>query len=207
MKRRLTVLLVAGLASAIATHPAFASSDATKTSQKVVLAGGCFWGMEAVFESLRGVSSAVAGYSGGSKETAHYEMVGTGDTGHAESVEVTYDPSQISFRQLLQIFFLVAHDPTELNRQGPDYGNQYRSVIFYETEEQKQAAESFIRELDAKKAFSNPIVTQVTAFKAFYPAEEYHQHFVQRNPYYPYVVFNDKPKLAALRKQFPDLVK
>ena len=178
-----------------------------KGSEHVVLAGGWFWGMEAVFESLKGVSSAVSGYSGGAADTAHYEMVSTGDTGHAESVDVTYDPSQITFEQLLQVYFLVAHDPTELNRQGPDEGTQYRSAIFYATDAQKQAALAYIKQLQDDKTFSAPIVTQVVPLKAFYPAEAYHQHFVQRNPDYPYVVFNDLPKLKHLREQFPSLVK
>lgn len=186
---------------------AAAAAPMPKGSEQVVLAGGCFWGMEAVFESLKGVSNVVAGYSGGDKATAHYEVVSTGTTGHAESVQVTYDPSQISFSKLLDVYFLVAHDPTELNRQGPDEGTQYRSAIFYENDDQKRAAENYIRHLTDAKKFSSPIVTQVVAFKAFYPAEEYHQHFVQRNPDYPYVVFNDLPKLKQLREQFPQLVK
>jgi peptide-methionine (S)-S-oxide reductase len=176
-------------------------------SESVVLAGGCFWGMEAVFESLKGVSSAVAGYSGGAADTAHYEMVSTGQTGHAESVEVTYDPSVISFDQLLKVYFLVAHDPTELNYQGPDYGSQYRSEIYYTSDAQRDAAQKMIADLTRQRAFAEPIVTLVAPLRAFYPAEEYHQHFVQRNPSDPYVVFNDLPKLAALRKQFPDLVR
>jgi peptide-methionine (S)-S-oxide reductase len=192
-----------GGARAAATDPA----PGSPATQKVVLAGGCFWGVEAVFESLKGVTSAVSGYSGGSKETAHYDMVSTGTTGHAESVEVTFDPSKISFEQILEVYFLVAHDPTELNRQGPDDGTQYRSAIFYATPEQKRAADAYIAELARQKIFNAPIVTQVVPLVAFYPAEAYHQHFVANNPYYPYVLFNDKPKLANLRKQFPALVK
>jgi len=176
-------------------------------NQKVVLAGGCFWGMEAVFESLKGVSSAISGYAGGSKDTAHYEIVSTGETGHAESVEITYDPSQISFQQLLEVYFLVAHDPTELNRQGPDEGTQYRSAIFYTTETQKRTAAAYIQQLEREKRFDRPIVTQLVPLAAFYAAENYHQHFVARNPYYPYVVINDLPKLEQLRKQYPQLVK
>jgi len=195
----LSSMLIFGLA---ATHTAQA-----KTSEKVVLAGGCFWGMEAVFESLKGVNSAVSGYAGGSKVTAHYEMVSTGLTGHAESVEITYDPSQISFDQLLQVYFLVAHDPTELNRQGPDAGRQYRSSIFYTTDAQKQAALQYIERLKASKAFHDPIVTQIVPLEAFYPAEDYHQHFVAHNPGNLYVVYNDKPKLEQLRRKFPDLLK
>lgn len=175
-------------------------------AEKVVLAGGCFWGMEAVFESLKGVTSAVAGFSGGSAATAHYEIVSTGMTGHAESVEVTYDPAKISFRQILQVYFLVAHDPTELNRQGPDEGTQYRSEIFYALPAQRDAAVAYMRELETRKVFDHLIVTQLAPLQAFYPAEAYHQHFVARNPDYPYVVVNDLPKLADLHKRFPELV-
>lgn len=175
--------------------------------ETVVLAGGCFWGMQAVFESLKGVSSAVAGYAGGRKATAHYEIVETGDTGHAESVEITFDPKQISFDQLLGVYFLVAHDPTEVNRQGPDVGSQYRSAIFYTSDAQRLAAAAFIRKLTAAKTYSAPIATQLVPLQGFYAAEDYHQHFVARNPYYPYVVFNDKPKLERLHEEFPQLVK
>jgi peptide-methionine (S)-S-oxide reductase len=188
--------------------PAAADPSASQTTaQKVVLAGGCFWGMEAVFESLKGVSSAVAGYSGGSKSAAHYEMVSTGLTGHAESVEITYDPSVITFGQLLGVYFLVAHDPTELDRQGPDEGNQYRSEIFYTTDDQRREADAYIHHLEDQHVFGSPIVTTLAQLQAFYPAEAYHQHFVQDHPDYPYVVINDLPKLAQLRKQFPQLVK
>ncbi|MDQ6780163.1 MAG: peptide-methionine (S)-S-oxide reductase MsrA [Candidatus Eremiobacteraeota bacterium] len=178
-----------------------------KAEQKVVLAGGCFWGMEAVFESLKGVSNVVSGYAGGSKLTAHYDIVSTGMTGHAESVEITYDAAQISFDQILKVYFLVAHDPTQLNRQGPDSGSQYRSAIFYTNEAQKSAAQRFIQRLQDAKTFHDPIVTQLVPLQAFYPAEEHHQHFVARNPDYPYVVYNDRPKLEHLRRQFPQLVK
>jgi len=188
-------------------HGASPQPSPTGATQQIVLAGGCFWGMEAVFESLKGVTSAVAGYAGGSKDTAHYEMVSTGDTGHAESVQVTFDPSQITFGQLLSVYFLVAHDPTELNRQGPDEGTQYRSAIFYENDAQKQAAQAYIKQLEQTKRFDAPIVTQVVPLHGFYAAEAYHQHFVQRNPDYPYVVFNDLPKLKHLREQYPQLVK
>ena len=163
--------------------------------------------MEAVFESLKGVSSAVSGYAGGSQNTAHYEIVSTGETGHAESVEITYDPAQISFQQLLTVFFLVAHDPTELNRQGPDEGTQYRSAIFFTTDAQRQTAAAYMLQLARDHVFSRPIVTELVPLQAFYAAENYHQHFVARNPYYPYVVVNDLPKLAQLRKQYPQLVK
>jgi peptide-methionine (S)-S-oxide reductase len=150
--------------------------------QTAVFAGGCFWGVEAVFEHVKGVSDVVSGYAGGKAETAQYEMVGTGRTGHAESVQVTFDPAQISYGKLLQIFFSVAHDPTQLNRQGPDEGTQYRSAIFYNSPEQKRVAEAYIQQLAAAKVFRRQIVTQVAPLPAFYPAEEYHQNFIERNP-------------------------
>ncbi len=183
------------------------ASAPSRAPQKLVLGGGCFWGMEGVFESLKGVSNVVSGYAGGRKVSAHYEMVSTGLTGHAESVEITYDPSVISFDQLMRVFFLVAHDPTELNRQGPDSGSQYRSVIFYADGAQKRAAEAFIHRLQHDRVFRDPIVTQLAPLEAFYPAEAYHQHFMARNPNYPYIIYNDKPKIAQLRKQLSDLVK
>jgi peptide-methionine (S)-S-oxide reductase len=179
---------------------------AERPTQTVVFAGGCFWGMEAVFDALKGVTKVVSGYAGGNKATAHYEMVSTGTTGHAESVEITYDPTKITFDELLRVYFLVAHDPTELNRQGPDDGTQYRSEIYYTTPEQRDAAKAFIAELVARKSFSHPIVTKVEALPAFYPAEAYHQHYVARNPGDMYVVFNDLPKLAKLRHDYPALV-
>ncbi len=175
--------------------------------QSAVLAGGCFWGVEAVFERLKGVTDVVSGFAGGSKATAHYEVVSLGMTGHAESVRITYDPAQISYGQLLRIFFAVAHDPTQLNRQGPDEGTQYRSSIFYTDEEQKQVAQAYIQQLDAAKIFKRPIVTTVAPLQGFYPAEAYHQNFVAHNPTYPYVVFNDLPKVEHLEKAFPELLK
>ncbi|MGI8741681.1 MAG: peptide-methionine (S)-S-oxide reductase MsrA [Bryobacteraceae bacterium] len=178
-----------------------------KHKETAVLAGGCFWGLEAVFESLKGVSDVVSGYAGGNRSTAHYEVVSTGQTGHAESVQITFDPTQISFGQLLKIYFSVAHDPTELNRQGPDTGTQYRSSIFYTSEEQKRVAEAYIQQLNQAKLFSRPIVTKVVPLQAFYSAEDYHQNFIARNPTYPYVVYNDLPKLKNLKEQFPQLVK
>lgn len=180
---------------------------AASASETAVLAGGCFWGVEGVFERLKGVSNVVSGFAGGAENTAHYEMVSTGETGHAESVEITFDPARISYGQLLKVFFAVAHDPTEVNRQGPDTGTQYRSVIFYTNEEQKRVAEAYIRQLDEAKAFHRPIATQVVPLKGFYAAEAYHQHFLDRNPTYPYIVYNDLPKIQQLRKQFPELVK
>jgi peptide-methionine (S)-S-oxide reductase len=177
----------------------------TKGTQTVVLAGGCFWGIQAVFEHVKGVTSATAGYSGGSAQTAHYETVSTGETGHAESVRVVFDPSEISFGQLLKVFFSVAHDPTELNRQGPDEGTQYRSVIFFASEDQRRIAQAYIDQLNRGKVFSRPIVTQLTAFRAFYPAEAYHQDYAERHPDEPYIAINDLPKLEHLKQLLPEL--
>ena len=170
-----------------------------------VFAGGCFWGVEAVFDHVKGVKRAISGYAGGQLANPSYEQVSSGETGHAESVEVIYDPSQVSYGKLLQIFFSVAHDPTQLNRQGPDHGTQYRSAIFYRNSQQQQVAESYIKQLTAAKTFSRPIVTQVAKLGGFYAAEEYHQHYLEQHPNQLYIVINDKPKLAALRKQFPDV--
>jgi peptide-methionine (S)-S-oxide reductase len=176
-----------------------------KGEQTVVLAGGCFWGLQAVFEHVKGVTGVTAGYSGGSADTAHYEMVSTGDTGHAESVRITYDPSRITYGQLLKVFFSVAHDPTELNRQGPDTGTQYRSAIFYANEDQKRIAQAYIDQLNQAKAFARPIVTQVGALNAFYPAEAHHQDYAIHHPDDPYIAINDLPKVENLRKQLPNL--
>ena len=177
----------------------------TKGEQTAVLAGGCFWGIEAVFEHVKGVISASSGYSGGTAETAHYEMVSAGNTGHAESIRVKYDPSQISYGQLLKVFFAVAHDPTELNRQGPDTGSQYRSAIFYANAEQQKIADAYIAQLNKAKVFKRPIATQVVALKAFYEAEDYHQDYARQHPNEPYIAINDLPKVAELRKQLPEL--
>lgn len=182
-------------------------SPGAKGTKTAVFAGGCFWGVDAVFKHVKGVTDVVSGYSGGSAVTAQYETVSSGTTGHAESVKVTYDRSRISYSQLLKIFFAVAHDPTQLNRQGPDEGTQYRSVIFYANNNQKQIALAYIDQLNRAKAFPAPIVTQVIPLKAFYPAEEYHQNFLERNPHYPYIVYNDLPKLRELKRQFPELYK
>jgi peptide-methionine (S)-S-oxide reductase len=171
------------------------------------MAGGCFWGVEAVFERLNGVVDVVSGYAGGSQQTAQYASVGTGTTGHAESVEVTYDPSVISYGTLLKVFFAVAHDPTELNRQGPDEGTQYRSAIFYANTEQKDVAESYIRQLSAAHVFARPVVTAVASLTGFYRAEPEHQNFLVRHPNHPYIVVNDLPKLRALEAEFPELLK
>jgi len=176
-----------------------------KGEQTAVVAGGCFWGIQAVFQHVKGVISATSGYSGGAANTAEYEMVSNGDTGHAESVKITYDPSQITYGQLLRVFFSVAHDPTQLNRQGPDTGTQYRSSIFYGSDEQKRIAEAYIAQIEKAKVFPRPIVTQVVALKAFYPAEAYHQDYAAHHPDSPYIVYNDAPKVANLRQQFPDL--
>jgi peptide-methionine (S)-S-oxide reductase len=172
--------------------------------QTAVFAGGCFWGVEAVFRHVKGVSKAVSGYAGGSFKTADYERVSSGSTGHAESVEVTYDPAQVSYGELLRIFFSVAHDPTQLNRQGPDYGTQYRSAIFYVNDEQKRVAQAYVAQLGQAKAYPSPIVTQVVALPAFYAAEAYHQNYLALHPTQPYIVYNDLPKLAQLKQQFPE---
>ena len=173
--------------------------------QTAVFAGGCFWGVEAVFRHVKGVGSAVSGYVGGTAKTADYEMVSSGSTGHAESVKVTYDPAQVSYGQLLTVFFSVAHDPTQLNRQGPDTGTQYRSAIFTTSEEQKRVAQAYVAQLDRAKAFGRPIVTEVVALPAFYPAEAYHQNYAALHPTQPYIAFNDLPKVENLRAQFPNL--
>ena len=179
----------------------------SKGEQTAVLAGGCFWGVEAVFEHVKGVSDVRSGYSGGSSETAQYEKVGTGETGHAESVKITYDPAQISYGQLLKVFFSVAHDPTELNRQGPDTGTQYRSAIFYANDEQKRIAQAYIEQLNHAKVFERPIVTEVAALKSFNEAEDYHQNYLVNHPDEPYIVINDMPKVENLKKQLPSLYK
>jgi peptide-methionine (S)-S-oxide reductase len=173
--------------------------------QTAVVSGGCFWGVQAVFQHVKGVISATSGYSGGSAKTAEYETVSTGETGHAESVEIVYDPSKITYGELLRVFFSVAHDPTELNRQGPDEGSQYRSAIFYQGDEQKHIAEAYIQQLEAGKIFTRKIVTQVVPLQAFYPAESYHQNYAALHPNQPYIVFNDLPKLDHLKQQFPEL--
>ena len=181
------------------------NAGAAQNEQTAVFAGGCFWGVDAVFKHVKGVSEVVSGYAGGNAATAHYEQVSTGDTGHAESVQVRFNPALVSYQQLLQVFFSVAHDPTQLNRQGPDSGSQYRSAIFFTSTEQQKIAQNTIRQLDAAHVFSAPIVTQVVPLKQFYPAEQHHQNYLALHPYQPYIVFNDLPKLEQLRKQFPAL--
>ena len=174
-----------------------------KTSEVAVLAGGCFWGLQGMFQHVKGVTRVVAGYSGGEKSTAHYEMVGTETTGHAESVEVTFDPRQISYGQILRLYFSVAHDPTELDRQGPDRGPSYRSEIFYATPTQERIARAYVAQLTKEKVYSSPIVTKIEPLKAFYAAEDYHQDYLINHPSQPYIVYNDQPKIAALKHVYP----
>ena len=176
-----------------------------KGSQTLVLAGGCFWGVDAVFKHVKGVNSVTSGYSGGEKSTADYETVSTGTTGHAEAVSIVFDPSQVTVGQLLRVYFSVATDPTELNRQGPDHGTQYRSAIFYGGDEQKRIADAYIAQLQTAKIYSAPVVTQVVPLKAFYAAEAYHQNYLALHPMQPYIVINDKPKVEALKSKFPQL--
>jgi len=195
------------VASEVARLPA-PTVDATAPvghNEVAVLAGGCFWGIEAVFEHVKGVRKVTAGYSGGAANTANYNDVSDGDTGHAESVKVEFDPAQVSYGKLLQLFFSVALNPTELNRQGPDSGTQYRSVVFYSDDAQKKIASDYIAQLTAAKAFGAPIVTQVVPLKTFYPAEAYHQHYYDLHPNNPYIAFNDAPKVARLQKLFPEI--
>jgi peptide-methionine (S)-S-oxide reductase len=204
----LLVLTLGAAAFAEGSFPAPAvDAPMAKTSsqQTAVVSGGCFWGIQAVFQHVKGIVSATSGYSGGSSVTAQYQIVSTGVTGHAESVKIVYDPSQVTYGELLRVFFSVAHDPTELNRQGPDEGTQYRSSIFYSNDEQKHIAEAYIAQLDKAKVFSRPIVTQVVPLKAFYEAEGYHQNYAANHPDDLYIRFNDAPKVAHLRQQFPDL--
>jgi len=193
------------VAANIASPAVDAALATTRSEQTAVVAGGCFWGIQAVFQHVKGVISATSGYSGGASGTAEYELVSKGDTGHAESVKIVYDASQITYGQLLRVFFSVAHDPTQLNRQGPDTGSQYRSSIFYGNDEQKRIAGAYIAQLEKARVFPRPIVTQVVPLKAFYPAEAYHQDYAARHPDNPYIVYNDTPKVAHLRQQFPDL--
>jgi peptide-methionine (S)-S-oxide reductase len=195
----------AGAAAAIPRPVLDAKPAAASGQQTAVVAGGCFWGIQAVFQHVKGVISATSGYAGGSVKNPEYEMVSTGETGHAESVQIVYDPAQITYGELLQIFFSVAHDPTELNRQGPDQGTQYRSAIFYNNDEQRRIADAYIAQLDTARVFPRKIVTQVAALQAFYPAEAYHQNYAALHPNQPYIVFNDAPKVEHLRREFPEL--
>jgi len=204
LRTKWTLALLFGVSVLFSAGPisAFAKGEGAASA---VFAGGCFWGVDAVFRHVKGVSKVISGYAGGGADTANYETVSTGTTGHAESVEVTYDPSQVSYDDLLKVFFLVAHDPTELNRQGPDSGTQYRSAIFYANDEQKKMADDYIAQLDQQKAFSEPIVTKVVPLSGFYPAEAYHQNYLALHPDQPYIVINDLPKLERLQKAFPAL--
>jgi peptide-methionine (S)-S-oxide reductase len=214
----LGLLLAAGLAgafwsmpgrsaerAAVIPAPAVDAAASTDQTQTVVLAGGCFWGVQAVFQHVKGVTKAVSGYAGGTKDTARYNVVSMGDTGHAESVQVTYDPRQISYGRILQIYFSVAHNPTELNRQGPDEGTQYRSAIFFADPEQQRVAQAYIAQLDKAGTFKQPIATQLTKYDAFYPAEAYHQDYATMHPESPYIYYNDLPKVENLKKLFPEV--
>ncbi|SCK44321.1 peptide-methionine (S)-S-oxide reductase [Variovorax sp. HW608] len=218
-RRPVLVLLALAAAAALSrVGPSFAAEpavvipppaeDAPSTSgagpETAVIAGGCFWGVQGVFQHVKGVTSAVSGYAGGEAGTAQYDAVGMGNTGHAESVRITFDPQQISYGQILQIYFSVAHDPTQLNRQGPDVGMQYRSTIFASSPQQSRIAKAYIAQLDRAKVFGKPIATTVEALKAFYPAEAYHQDFMTRNPDHPYIAYNDLPKIDNLKRVFPD---
>jgi len=180
-------------------------TSAIAAEQTAIFAGGCFWGVEAVFEHVKGVTDVRSGYSGGTRNTATYDDVSSGTTRHAEAVEVRFDPAKITYEQLLNIFFVVAHDPTEVDRQGPDRGPQYRSVIFYKDDSQMRSAKAFIDAINASKAFKKPVATKLVPFAAFYEAEEYHQNYLKNNPTDSYIVMNDMPKLAALKQKFPDL--
>lgn len=190
---------------AVVIPPPALDEQAKPGLEKAVFAGGCFWGVQGVFQHVKGVTSAVSGYAGGSADDAVYETVGSGRTGHAESVEITYDASKVTYGQLLQVYFSVAHNPTQLNYQGPDRGTQYRSTVFTENAEQEKIAQSYIAQLDKAKLFGKPIVTTLESGKAFYPAEDYHQDFLQLNPTYPYIVYNDLPKVENLKALFPTL--
>jgi peptide-methionine (S)-S-oxide reductase len=203
LKWRLILLLAVSVS--LSAGPSVALANDEGSHAVAVFAGGCFWGLDAVFRHVKGVSQVVSGYAGGGADTANYETVSTGTTGHAESVEVFFDPSQVSYHDLLEVFFLVAHDPTELNRQGPDSGTQYRSSIFYTNNEQKKMAEEYIAQLDQKKAFPEPIVTKVVPLTGFYPAEGYHQNYLALHSDQPYIVINDLPKLERLQETFPKL--
>jgi peptide-methionine (S)-S-oxide reductase len=200
----LSVRFVDAAEQAVVVPAPVLDETASTGLQTVVLAGGCFWGVQGVYQHTKGVTQAVSGYAGGQKDNAHYEMVGTGRTGHAESVSVTFDPQQITYGKILQIYFSVVHNPTELNRQGPDFGTQYRSAIFYANDEQKRVAAAYIAQLQQANVFSAPIVTKLEPLAGFYPAENYHQDFLVLHPSYPYIVFNDLPKVDDLKQLFPD---
>jgi peptide-methionine (S)-S-oxide reductase len=194
-----------GTSEAVPAPTADAAKPVTPGKQTATIAGGCFWGIQAVFQHVKGVISATSGYAGGTVKNPDYETVSSGSTGHAESVQIVYDPSQVTYGELLRVFFSVAHDPTELNRQGPDEGTQYRSVIFYGNSEQKRIAEAYIAQLDQAKVYRRKIVTQVVPLQAFYQAEGYHQNYATLHPNDGYIVYNDAPKVANLRREFPDM--
>lgn len=207
-----TATLACGIATAQAAPIPAATLDETPvqtttasapSQQNITVAGGCFWGVQAVFQHMKGVTKAVSGYAGGKADTAHYDLVSRGTTGHAEAVQVTYDPAQVTLGQVLQVFFSVAHDPTQMNRQGPDHGTQYRSAIFYASPEQQKIVAAYIGQLDSAKVFSAPIATVVEPLQAFYPAEDYHQDYARLNPGNTYIVINDTPKVAALKQLYP----
>jgi peptide-methionine (S)-S-oxide reductase len=211
---RFVVPVLAALAPALSScaepatvipGPALDETAAAGSSETAVMAGGCFWGVQAVFQHLKGVRQVVSGYAGGSKDTAEYETVSTGHTGHAESVQITFDPHEVSYGRILQIYFSVAHDPTQLNRQGPDSGTQYRSVIFAMNESQRKVAQRYVAQLDQAGVFRHPIVTKIDAYTGFYPAETYHQDFATLHPNHPYIAFNDLPKIDNLKRLYPDL--
>jgi peptide-methionine (S)-S-oxide reductase len=215
---RMVAMLLTVLAGAVACRAGGTSApvpgpvaDETRatssTKETMVIAGGCFWGIQGVFQHVKGVVQATSGYSGGTMKNPDYESVSTGETGHAESVQVVYDPSKVTYGELLRVFFSVALDPTEVNRQGPDSGTQYRSVIFYANDDQKRIADAYIAQLNQAKVFSRPIATQVVPLKEFYPAEGYHQNYFTLHPDNPYIVYNDAPKVANLRREFPELWK
>ncbi|RZL88294.1 MAG: peptide-methionine (S)-S-oxide reductase [Variovorax sp.] len=220
-RRVIAALALLGAAAAWQARPAWAAEAATTipapaddpaapaslSSDTAVLAGGCFWGVQAVFQHVKGVSSAVSGYAGGDAKSATYDAVSEGSTGHAEAVRITFDPRQISYGQLLQIYFSVAHDPTELNRQGPDVGSQYRSTIFPANAEQMRVAKNYVAQLDKARVFRSRIATTIEPTRAFYPAEKYHQDFLVRNPNHPYIVINDLPKIDQLKRRFPERFK
>jgi peptide-methionine (S)-S-oxide reductase len=202
----LTVLRSGAEEARVIPPPALDAPTAPAAASEVaVLAGGCFWGVQGVFQHVNGVTNAVSGYAGGEQKTARYDVVTSGTTGHAESVQITFDPRRISYGRILQIYFSVAHDPTELNRQGPDVGTQYRSAVFPTNPEQARIAKAYIAQLNQARAYDKTIVTKIEPDRAFYPAEDYHQDFLTRNPHYPYIVINDLPKIENLKRVFPDL--
>ncbi|MDD2721399.1 MAG: peptide-methionine (S)-S-oxide reductase MsrA [Gallionella sp.] len=203
MKSSLRFLMNVCLLNSVASFAQ--AQDQSSATQTAVFAGGCFWGVDAVFKHVKGVVSTAAGYAGGSAQTAQYERVSEGNTGHAEAVRVVFDPARVSYQKLLEVFFKVAHDPTQLNRQGPDFGTQYRSAIFYTSAEQQHEAQSYIRQLTAQRAFGGDIATQVVPLQQFYSAEDYHQNYLALHPHQPYIVIHDQPKLLELQKAFPDL--